>query len=128
MLEVTVRFIGLEAPPPGPGLVILTGYDPAVATSVARTATLLWVDPVPLIVLLKPLNVAVAPVTKFDPFTVKLKAPLPAVLEDGDRLIIDGNGLFTVNVLATEVPPEVVTVIERCPAVAISDWGIEAIN
>ena len=40
---VTVKFMALDVPPPGAGLITETGYVPAVATSVLARASVNWV-------------------------------------------------------------------------------------
>jgi hypothetical protein len=63
--------------------------------------------------------------TKFEPFTVSVKAPLPGVALAGERLVIEGPPFCTaliVNVAASDGPPGsgFVTVIAAMPGVATS--------
>ena len=82
--------------------------------------------------LLEPFTCTEAPVTKFEPFTVSVKAPLPARIVVGDRLESDGDGLaglLTVNGSEPLVPPPGVdTEMERDPGVARALAGIVAVN
>src|SRR5205809_707882 len=71
------------------------------------------------------------PLTKFVPFTVRVKAAAPAVALPGVSEPIVGTGLLMVNVSAPEVPPPGVgenTVTDAVPAVATSLAGIAARN
>ena len=71
---------------------------------------------------------------KLLPFTVKVKADPPAVVEVGLILVVAGVGLLAtviVNVWALEVPPPgagVKTVTVAVPAVARSDARIAAVS
>ena len=65
----------------------------------------------------------VEPLTKLLPDTVKRNAAVPAVLLEGERLVVAGNGLLTVKLRPLLVPPPglgFVTVTEITPAVLIS--------
>src|SRR5205809_77742 len=71
------------------------------------------------------------PLTKFVPFTVRVKAAAPAVALPGVSEPSVGTELLTVNVSAPEVPPPGVgenTVTDAVPAVATSLAGIAACN
>jgi hypothetical protein len=64
-------------------------------------------------------------VTKLEPFTVSVKAGLPANVLVGDRLLSEGTGLVfvTVKLTGVEVPPPgagLTTITGTLPAVAIS--------
>ena len=69
--------------------------------------------------------------TKFDPFTVKVSAALPARTDAGVNDAIAGAGLLMVNVEAVDVPPPGVgftTVTCAVPALARSAAVIAACN
>lgn len=71
----------------------------------------------------------VEPFTKLVPVIVKRNAAVPAVLLDGERLVVAGIGLFTVKLSALLVPPPgpgFVTVTGITPAVLISVVSIIA--
>lgn len=95
---LTWKFKGAEAPPPGPGLLMMTGKDPAVAMSAAVTAIVTCVAETNVTVLALPLNVPVAPLTKFVPFTVSAKAAPPAAALAGENDVSVGTGLPTLAV------------------------------
>ena len=71
---------------------------------------------------------------KLLPVTARVKAPAPAVLEEGLRLDTVGTGLIViagliVKVRAVEVPPPGAgfnTITEAVPAAAISEAGMRA--
>jgi len=68
-----------------------------------------------------PFQSTVAPLTKFEPFTVSVKPIPPAVIEIGLRLVIEGaEGALMGNVAGADgLPPEFVTVMLALPMVAI---------
>ena len=72
--------------------------------------------------------------TKPVPVTVRVKAAPPAVAEEGERVVMEGTGLFAglmVKDLIPERPPPGVglkTVTEAVPAVAMSVAGIAAVS
>jgi hypothetical protein len=86
-----------EVPPPGAGSVTVTLNEPAVAMSAAVMEAVTCVALTNVVVLDVPLNFTTAPETKFVPFTVSVNAAPPAVALDGERVVIVGNGLLTVN-------------------------------
>ena len=78
-----------------------------------------------MVTLALPPQFTVEPLTKLLPFTVSVKAPLPAVAVEGLRLDMAGTGLFTVKLLPAEVPPSVfTTVTAKVPAVASCAEGM----
>src|SRR5882672_2908569 len=112
-----------EAPPPGVGFVTMTLKLPAVAMSAGTIAAVTCVALTNVVVLVLPLKPTTAPGTKFDPFTVNVKPAPPAIALDGERAVIAGTELFTVNGEFPEVPPPgagFVTVMLKDPAAAIS--------
>ena len=90
---VMVKVSGLEAPPPGAGLVTVTAGLPAVVTSVAWMAAVSCVALTKVVVRATPLKLTTAPLTKLDPLTVRVKAPEPAVVVDGRSEVMAGTGL-----------------------------------
>ncbi len=81
-----------------------------------------------LVVRLEPLTWTTDPLTKFEPFTVSVKAELPTVVALGEILVSEGTGLLTVRVRDPLVPPGLTTVIERVPAETMSLAGMAALS
>ena len=99
-MEVTIGFGFLivnvsefDAPPPGPGLVTITGTVPASTRSVAGiwavTLTLLT----KVVTRAELFQLTVAPFTKFEPFSVRVKPAAPTVLLEGESEVSPGTGL-----------------------------------
>jgi hypothetical protein len=110
-------------PPPGAGLLTTTANDPAAAISGAVTAIVTWVELLKVTVLALPLNVPVAPLTKFDPVMIKLKAAPPTVVLLGERDVSVAGGLFTWKFIGAEGPPPgagLLMMTGKDPAVAMS--------
>jgi hypothetical protein len=119
-----------DVPPPGAGFVTVTLKDPAVAMSATVIAAVTCVAFTNVVVLLLPLKLTVAPLTKPVPFTVNVKAAPPAVALAGEIDVIAGSGLFTANGEFPDVPPPgagLVTVTLKDPAAAISAGVIAAV-
>jgi hypothetical protein len=101
-----------DVPPPGAGLTTVTATVPAFATSLAEMDAVNCVLLTNLVVRVEPFHCTAETETKFEPFTVKVKAAPPAVALDGDIELIEGTGLFElppdvmVNVSALEVTPD----------------------
>ena len=89
-----VNVAGLEVPPPGAGLKIVTTAVPGTAISDAeiepRTSLLLTY----VVVRLEPFHRTVDPFTNPDPYIVSVKPFPPAIAELGDREAIEGSGLI----------------------------------
>jgi hypothetical protein len=120
-----------EEPPPGAALTTVMLRLPAETTSLAGIAAVSCVELTNVVVREEPLTSTTDPLTKPEPLTVNVKAPLPAVTLAGDTLVSDGAGLFTVNIKVGLVPPPgvgVKTVIDNVPAEAMSDAGIVAVS
>ena len=121
-----------EVPPPGAGLATVIERVPAEAISPADTPAVSWVLLTNVVLRFDPFTCTTEPFTKFDPFTVSVKAPPPATVAVGDRLDNDGNGLaglVTVKGRDPLVPPPGIdTEMERDPAVARELAGIVAVN
>ena len=91
---LTVKFTGVEGPPPGAGFETTTAGVPAVAMSGAATAIVTCVALTNVTVRAAPPNVPVAPLTKFVPLMVSVKAVPPAVAFAGENDEIVGTGLL----------------------------------
>jgi len=127
LLIVSVKAV--EAPPPGAGFAAVIETVPEEATSLAGIAAVSCVLLTKVVLRLEPFTCTRDPFTKFEPFTVSVKVPLPTTTVAGDRLVSDGTGLLTVKVRDALVPPPgVETVTERDPAVASVLAGIVAVN
>ena len=80
---------------------------------------------------LLPFQFTTDPLTKLDPFTVRVKALPPAVTLLGESDAMAGTGLLTVNVIAFDGPIRgfgFSTVTGNVPAVAISDARTAAVS
>src|SRR3989344_390069 len=95
---VAVNVCGLEVPPPGEGLVTVTGYAPAVETSEARMDAVSWVVDTKEVVLATPLKLITDEGTKFAPLTMSAE-PAPAKTLFGETLVMVGAGFKTVKTL-----------------------------
>jgi hypothetical protein len=68
---------------------------------------------------------------KLPPLTVRVKADPPAVIEEGERVVVEGTGLLVVKVRMAEVPPPgagLKTVTLAVPADAISATVMAAVT
>jgi hypothetical protein len=93
-----------EVPPPGAGLNTVTWSVPADAMSAALIAARSCV-PLPYVVVrFVPFQFTTEPFTNPFPFTVRVKAPLPAVAEEGDSAVIEGAGLDGALMVKPELP------------------------
>jgi len=109
-----------DDPPPGAGLVTITGNVPTAAISATVTGTVTCVALMNVVVRTVPLKLATEVGTKFVPLTVSVNAAPPTVALAGDRVVTVGTGLFIVNDCAVVVPPPgvgFVTVTLTGPAV-----------
>jgi hypothetical protein len=93
---VTARFMEFEIPPPGAGLVTVTGKFPIAAMSAAVTDMVTCVALTNAVVRAVPLNVTTEFDRKFVPFTVSVNPAPPNTALGGDSDVIVGPGLFTV--------------------------------
>src|SRR5689334_12756720 len=97
-----------EVPPPGVGLNTVTWAVPADLTSAPLTDAVICVPLTYVVVRFVPFQFTMEPATNPLPFTVRVKAPLPAAAEDGDNNVIEGVGLgaaVMVKLALPEVPP-----------------------
>jgi hypothetical protein len=118
-------------PPPGGAFTTVTEAVPAVAMSAAEMEAVSLVRLANVVVRGDPFQSTTEPKTKFEPFTVSVKAGPPAVALLGEIELIAGTGLLMVNVIAFEVPPPgraFTTVTEAVPAVLMSDAGTAAVT
>ncbi len=81
-----------------------------------------------VVVRLELLTWTIDPLTKFVPFTVRVKAAPPAKVVLGEMLVSEGTGLLTVKIRGAVAPPDEVTVMEREPALARSPAVSVAVN
>src|SRR5207249_8911989 len=128
---LTVNVSAPEVPPPGVGEKTVRDAVPAVAMSPAVIAACNWVLLTNVVTRAPLVHCTTDPLTKFVPFTVRVKAAAPAVALPGVSEPIVGTELLMVNVSAPEVPPPGVgenTVTDAVPAVATSLAGIAACN
>jgi hypothetical protein len=120
-----------DVPPPGAELVTVTLKDPAAAMSAAVIAAVTCVALTKVVVLAVPLNFTDELATKPVPLTVSVKAGPPFVAVFGERVVIVGAGLFTVNGEVADVPPPgagLATVTLNVPAVAMSGAPIKIVT
>jgi len=76
-----------------------------VAWSLALKDIVSWATLTKVAVCPVPLYVTVELLRKFVPLIVSVWATVPAVAEEGERLVIVGAGLSTVKLTALETPP-----------------------
>jgi hypothetical protein len=127
----TVTTCAFEEPPPGAGLATVMLNVPAVVRSLAGIAAVTLMLLAKVVVRGEPAKLTTEVDTKFVPFTVRVKAPLPRVALAGEMLVVVGPLLFTVRVCALDVPPPgagFVTVMLNVPPVVRSLAGIAAVN
>jgi len=120
-----------EVPPPGEGLVAVIGKVPPVLRSAAVIDAVNSEEVLKAVVRGDPFQFTVAPLTKLDPFTVRVKAADPTFLLVGVSDVRDGTGLPIENANAFDAPPPGVgfeTLTFAVPAVAISDALIAAVT
>ena len=77
-------------------MAVRTAREPVLAIAVAGTVVVNVVE-FTKVAACQPLMYTVAPGTKFDPVIVKVKADEPTETLEGDKLVIIGAGLLTVN-------------------------------
>src|SRR3989338_2357606 len=138
-----VKVSAVEVPPPGVALNTVTKADPALAMSAARMAAVSCPLLTKVVVRLDPFQRPTEPVTKFEPFTVRVKAaPAPLAVVGGggapaglglvgESRLTAGTGLLMVKVRELEVPRPgagLNPVPEAVPPVAMSPAGMSAVN
>jgi hypothetical protein len=120
-----------DVPPPGAGLATVTLTAPAVRISPAVIAAVIWVALTNVVALGFPLKLTTELEMKFVPFTVNVKGAPPTIALAGERDVIAGNGLFTVNDEFPDVPPPgagFVTATLNDPAAVMSVARIAAVT
>jgi hypothetical protein len=95
---LTVKFSGKEVDPPGAGLVTVTAATVAIARSPIGIVVVSDVLLTKTVVRAAPFHWTTAPLTNFDPVTVKGSAALPAMVNVDESVVNIGAGLPTVNV------------------------------
>lgn len=125
-LGLMVNVTPAEVPPV---VLTVTLAVPAVVMRPAGTAAVSFVALTNVVVRAVEPHSTVAPLTKFVPLIVRVKAAPPAVAELGLRLVMDTGGAeLMVNVAPAEVPPVVVTVTLAVPTAAIRLAGTAAVS
>ena len=87
---VMVKFIALEVPPPGAGLVTVTAIVPAEAMLAAGMAAVNCVELRNLVAGADPPKLTIEAATKFVPLIVSVKAAPPAAALFGEIVVIVG--------------------------------------
>ncbi|MGA2113575.1 MAG: hypothetical protein ABSH56_02355 [Bryobacteraceae bacterium] len=123
---LTVKFTPLEVPPLG--FNTDTAAVPAEAIRLAGTEAVDWVALTKVVESAAPFHCTVDPPTNPDPFTVSVKALLPAVAVEGLKLAIVGPGLIVKGAPAEVAPPLLITLIVAVPAAAIRLLLTVAVN
>src|SRR5712692_3991981 len=88
-----VKLTGFEAPPLGAGLVTVTAVIPAVVMAAAGIAAVNCAALTNVVVRATPAKFTTEPITKFEPFTVRVKAAPPLSALFGEIVVIAGMGL-----------------------------------
>jgi hypothetical protein len=88
-----VKFIGLEVPLSGAGLVTVTASVPVEATLEAGMAAVNCVELTNVATGVDPAKLTIEAATKFVPLIVSVKAAPPAMLLFGEIVVIVGVGL-----------------------------------
>src|SRR5439155_10437324 len=76
--SVTVKATGPAVPPPGIGVNTVTWSVPSSLTLAAGTAADNWEELMKVVLRVAPFHFTTEDGTKFEPLTVKVKAPLPS--------------------------------------------------
>ena len=93
-----VKLTAFDGPPPGAGLFTVTLAAPADAMSLAKIEAVRFVALLSVVARSDPLHRTVAPETKLEPLTVRVKVGPPAFTEVGLIPVIDGTGFLTARV------------------------------
>jgi hypothetical protein len=96
--DAIVKLKAFDTPPPGLGLLTVTLAAPAEAISLARIEAVSFVTLLKVVARSDPFHLTVAPDTKFEPLTVRVKAGSPATAELGLSPVMAGTGFLTVRV------------------------------
>jgi len=113
-----------------PELVTVTVAEPGAAIRLAGTTAVNCVAFTYVLANAVVPHCTVVPESKFVPLMIKLTTPLPAMAEEGERLVIVGGRAAgeMVNVAPVEVLPETLTVMFAEPAFAIRLAGTAAVS
>jgi hypothetical protein len=116
-IGATTKPAMFEVPPPGPGLVTVTGTTAGEATSPAESGVVSCVELTKVVALVVPLKLIVEPLIKPVPLTAKVNPATPCVTPGGLKEFTTGTGFpvpdcTTVNT-ELEVNPETVICPER---------------
>ena len=95
-MAVVTKFCAADVPPPGAGLVTVTGKVPTVAISEAGITAVSWLADTNVVVRAEPFQLTTEEATKLDPFTVKVKPEVPAIVVVGEIVVKVGTGLFLI--------------------------------
>jgi hypothetical protein len=125
----TEKPIADDVPPPGAGFVtVMFSVPPREKSTAMRLA---WSNVVLSNTVTRglPFTSTTEPCTKFTPVTFNVSAAVPAEILVGETELPPGAGLFTANVVTTEItPPGLVTITNGFPTTAIALAGIAACN
>ena len=99
----TVKIAGGELPPPGGGLVTTTWKVPAVLTSALLSEIVVWFAAANVAAWTTPLNVTDEVVRNPVPLIATVRGPDPALVDDGERLLMLGTGFDGVEGCTTKV-------------------------
>jgi len=108
----------LEVPPPGPGFTTLTFSAPATEISSAEICAVTCPPFTNVVCRALPFHCTATPDTRFDPFTVKVKADPPRVAVLGEMFEMLGTGLDDGTELAPPPHPSIVIITEIKPAMS----------
>jgi hypothetical protein len=133
---VMLKVSAFDMPPPGVGLVTVTGTLSAFAIALAGIVAITCVALAKVVVSATPLKLTTELLIKFDPVTVNVNPADPAVALAGFSSVIAGTGLLTtaglmVKLSEFEAPPPgegLVTVTATVSAVAIAVAGTVAVS
>jgi hypothetical protein len=129
-----LKFTEFDVPPPGAGFVTAIAGVPALATSAAKIAAVNCAALTNVVVLGLPPKFTTDALTKFEPLTVNVNVPEPAVTPVGESEVIAGTGFdpaVTLKFIELDVPPPgagFVTVIAGVPTLVMSVAKIAAVN
>lgn len=91
---LTTKLTAFDVPPPGDGVNTVIGTFPAVAMSACGTEAVSCVALTNDVTRATPFTRTSEEATKLVPFTVKVNAGSPAVLDAGEMVVIVGTGLL----------------------------------
>src|SRR5438477_23090 len=126
-----VNVSAFDVPPPGAGFTTVTDAVPTAATFAAGTIAVSLIEETNVVARAEPFQLTVEVETKLVPFTVRVKEPLPAMVEVGLIEVMVGTGLLMLKVTALDVPPPgagFTTVMDAVPALAIRAAGTVAVS